>query len=98
MGYFFNIIIIFKGIKIYIKYVNYWEFVYVIFGKGKIEMVESGDVYELMLGIIYLFDQYDEYYLYGGENEDMVVVCVFILLFSGKEVYDENGVYLVDFD
>ena len=62
------------------------------------EMVESGDVYELTPGTIYLLDQHDEHYLYGGENEDMVVACAFTPPLSGKEVHDENGVYPADLD
>ena len=52
MGHSFNITTIFKGTKTHIKYANHWESVYVISGKGKIEMVESGDVYELTPGTI----------------------------------------------
>ena len=98
MGHSFNITTIFKGTKTHIKYANHWESVYVISGKGKIEMVESGDVYELTPGTIYLLDQHDEHYLYGGENEDMVVACAFTPPLSGKEVHDENGVYPADLD
>ena len=67
-------------------------------GKGKIEMVDSGDVHELTPGTIYLLDKHDEHYLYGGENEDMVVACAFTPPLSGKEVRDENGVYPADLD
>ncbi|QJX02887.1 ectoine synthase [Alcanivorax sp. IO_7] len=98
MGHSFNITTIFKGTKTHIKYANHWESVYVLSGKGKIEMVDSGDVYELTPGTIYLLDQHDEHYLYGGENEDMVVACAFTPPLSGKEVHDENGVYPADLD
>ncbi len=98
MGHSFNITTIFKGTKTHIKYANHWESVYVISGKGKIEMVDSGDVHELTPGTIYLLDKHDEHYLYGGENEDMVVACAFTPPLSGKEVHDENGVYPADLD
>ena len=64
MGHSFNITTIFKGTKTHIKYANHWESVYVISGKGKIEMVESGDVHELTPGTIYLLDQHDEHGYY----------------------------------
>ena len=97
MGHSFNITTIFKGTKTHIHYKNHWESVYVISGNGKIETLADGKVYDLKPGTIYLLDEHDEHYLYGGD-EDMVVACAFTPPLSGKEVHDEHGVYPADLD
>lgn len=97
MGHSFNITTIFKGTKTHIHYKNHWESVYVISGDGRIETVADGKIYALRPGTIYLLNEQDEHYLYGGE-EDMVVVCAFTPPLSGKEIHDANGVYPADID
>jgi len=69
----------------------------VISGNGKIETIADGKVYDLTPGTIYLLDEHDEHWLYGGD-EDMVVACAFTPPLSGKEVHDEHGVYPADLD
>ena len=97
MGHSFKIATIFKGTKTHIHYKNHWESVYVISGNGKIETIADGKVYDLTPGTIYLLDEHDEHWLYGGD-EDMVVACAFTPPLSGKEVHDEHGVYPADLD
>lgn len=97
MGHSFNITTIFKGTKTHIHYKNHWESVYVISGNGRIETLADGKSYPLQPGTIYLLNENDEHYLYGGD-EDMVVACAFTPPLSGKEVHDANGVYPADLD
>ena len=97
MGHSFNITTIFKGTKTHIHYQNHLETVYVMSGNGKVETISDGKVYDLKPGTVYLLNEHDEHYLYGGD-EDMVVACVFDPPLSGKEVHDENGVYPADLD
>ncbi len=68
-----------------------------ISGNDKIETIADGKVYDLLPGTIYLLDEHDEHWLYGGD-EDMVVACAFTPPLSGKEVHDEHGVYPADLD
>lgn len=98
MGHSFNITTIFKGTKTHIHYANHFESVYVLSGKGKVELIKTGEVIDLVPGMIYLLNEHDEHYLYGGENEDMVVACAFTPPLSGQEVHDENGIYPADLD
>lgn len=95
MGHSFNITTIFKGTKTHIHYKNHWESVYVISGNGRIETLQDGKSYPLQPGTIYLLNEHDEHYLYGGD-EDMVVACAFTPPLSGREVHDANGVYPAD--
>lgn len=95
MGHSFNITTIFKGTKTHIHYKNHWESVYVISGNGRIETLADGKSYALQPGTIYLLNEHDEHYLYGGD-EDMVVACAFTPPLSGKEVHDKDGVYPAD--
>lgn len=97
MGHSFNITTIFKGTKTHIHYKNHWESVYVISGSGRIETLADGKSYPLQPGTIYLLNEHDEHYLYGGD-EDMVVACAFTPPLSGKEVHDRDGVYPADLD
>ncbi len=97
MGFSFHITTIYANTETHIHYQNHLETVYVMSGNGKVETISDGKVYDLKPGTVYLLNEHDEHYLYGGD-EDMVVACVFDPPLSGKEVHDENGVYPADVD
>lgn len=95
MGYSFNITTIYKGGKTHIHYKNHLEAVYCISGNGRVETLADGKLHDIVPGTLYVLDQHDEHYLYGGD-EDMVVACVFNPPLTGREVHGADGAYAVD--
>ena len=74
-----------------IHYQNHLEAVYCIEGKGAVELVDSGDRYEIEAGTVYALDQHDRHLLIA--ETQMRMVCVFNPPLVGPEVHDKNGVY-----
>jgi L-ectoine synthase len=72
-------------------YANHVEAVFVVEGKGELLDKETGTVYELAPGSLYLLDGHERHQL--RPMTDMRAVCVFNPPVTGREVHDENGVY-----
>ena len=91
VGFSVNDTIIKAGTESYFWYKNHIEAVYCIEGEGEIEKVETGEVYPIKAGTIYVLDEHDKHYLRAKTH--MRMVCVFNPPLVGKETHDENGVY-----
>ena len=72
-------------------YANHLEAVYCVGGKGTVETVDDGQVYEITDGTIYVLDGHEKHVLRA--ESDMRMVCVFTPPLTGREVHDERGVY-----
>jgi L-ectoine synthase len=91
MGFSFHITTIYKGADFRMHYQNHLESVYCISGKGEIENLNDGKVYEIGPGTIYLLDQHDPHILRA--EEEMVMACAFNPPLNGKEVHNKEGAY-----
>jgi len=91
MGFSFHITTICKGADFRMHYQNHLESVYCISGKGEIENLNDGKVYEIGPGTIYLLDQHDPHVLRA--EEEMVMACAFNPPLNGKEVHNKEGAY-----
>lgn len=91
MGFSFHITTIYKGADFRMHYQNHLESVYCISGKGEIENLNDGKVYEIGPGTIYLLDQHDPHVLRA--EEEMVMACAFNPPLNGKEVHNKEGAY-----
>lgn len=91
MGFSLHDTIIRAGTTTPIHYQNHLEAVYCIEGKGRVELVDSGEVFEIEAGMVYALDKHDKHLL--SADVDMRMVCVFNPPVAGTEVHDENGVY-----
>jgi L-ectoine synthase len=91
VGFSVNDTIIKAGTESYFWYKNHIEAVYCIEGEGEIEKVDTGDVYQLKPGTIYVLDEHDKHYLRA--RTQMRMVCVFNPPLVGTETHDEEGVY-----
>ncbi|MCC9608976.1 ectoine synthase [Blastopirellula sp. JC732] len=91
MGFSLHDTIIKAGTTTKIHYQNHLEAVYCIEGKGKVELVDSGEVFEIEAGTVYALDQHDKHLL--SAEVDMRLVCVFNPPIAGTEKHDENGVF-----
>lgn len=97
MGFSFHDTLIHAGTETYIWYANHLEAVYCIEGEGEIELVDTGEKFQLRPGTLYALNGHEKHYLRATKT--MRMICAFNPPITGKEVHDENGVYpLVDDD
>lgn len=91
MGFSFHITTIFKGAEISMHYKNHLESVYCMSGEGEVESLETGEVFQIAPGTLYILDQHDRHILRA--REEMKMACVFNPPLNGKEVHDSTGAY-----
>lgn len=72
-------------------YANHVEAVFVVEGEGEITNTDTGEVFPLRPGTLYLLDNHDKHQV--RPRTDIRTVCVFNPPVTGREVHDENGVY-----
>ncbi|RVW00322.1 ectoine synthase [Rhodococcus xishaensis] len=72
-------------------YANHVEAVWLVEGEGTLTDLETGQVYELGPGSMYLLDGHERHRL--EPRTQMRMLCVFNPPVTGQEVHDENGVY-----
>ncbi|GAA0432541.1 ectoine synthase [Lentibacillus halophilus] len=91
VGFSLNDTIIGAGTDNYFWYKNHIEAVYCIEGEGTIEKLETGDVYDIKPGTMYLLDEHDKHRLQA--RTQMRMVCVFNPPLVGTETHNEEGYY-----
>lgn len=91
MGFSLHDTTIHAGTTTEIHYQNHLEAVYCVQGKGRITVIETGEVFEVEDGTVYALDGNERHLLTA--DSDMRMVCVFNPALVGPEVHDENGVY-----
>ncbi|MFC4024373.1 ectoine synthase [Oceanobacillus longus] len=91
VGFSLNDTIIKAGTESYFWYKNHIEAVYCIEGEGEIESVETGEVWSLKPGSMYLLDNHDKHKLRA--ESQMRMVCVFNPPLVGTETHNEEGYY-----
>ncbi|HLR61376.1 MAG TPA: ectoine synthase [Lentibacillus sp.] len=91
VGFSMNDTIIKAGTENYFWYKNHIEAVYCIEGEGTIEKVDTGDVYDIKAGTMYLLDEHDKHILRA--KTQMRMVCVFNPPLVGRETHNEEGYY-----
>lgn len=91
MGFSLHDTTILAGTETRMCYRNHLEAVYCVGGKGSIEVVETGEVFQIRDGTMYALDKHDEHVL-RAETE-LRMVCVFNPPVTGNEVHDETGAY-----
>jgi L-ectoine synthase len=91
MGFSLHDTVLHAGTETYIWYANHVEAVYCVDGEGEIELVETGEVFQIQPGMMYALDGHEKHHLRA--KTDLRVVCVFNPALTGKEVHDEQGTY-----
>lgn len=91
VGFSLNDTIIKAGTESYFWYKNHIEAVYCIEGEGEIEKVETGEVWQIKPGTMYLLNEHDKHKLRA--RTQMRMVCVFNPPLVGKETHNEEGYY-----
>ncbi|MBA2939798.1 ectoine synthase [Paenibacillus sp. CGMCC 1.16610] len=79
------------GTETEIWYQHHIEAVYCIQGEGEIELAESGDIYQINAGTLYVLNGHEKHFLRG--KTEMRMICVFNPPTTGREVHDAQGAY-----
>lgn len=91
MGFSLHDTVLHAGSETYIWYANHVEAVYCVEGEGEIELVNSGEVFQIRPGTMYALDGHEKHHLRA--KSDLRVVCVFSPALTGRELHDEQGTY-----
>jgi len=91
VGFSLNDTIIKAGTESYFWYKNHIEAVYCIEGEGEIEKVQTGEVWQIKPGTMYLLNEHDKHKLRA--RTQLRMVCVFNPPLVGKETHNEEGYY-----
>ena len=93
MGFSLHDTVIHAGTTTEIHYQNHLEAVYCIEGKGAVQLIDSGERFDIEAGTVYALDEHDRHLLIA--ETEMRMVCVFNPALVGPEVHDADGVYPV---
>ena len=91
MGFSLHDTLIHAGTETFIWYKYHLEAVYCIEGRGEIEDLETGKVYAISEGTLYLLNHHERHYLRAFETLRMI--CVFNPPLVGSEVHTDEGFY-----
>lgn len=91
MGFSLHDTLIHAGTTTEIHYQNHLEAVYCVAGKGRVRVVDTGEVHEIESGTMYALDGREKHLLIA--DTPMRMICVFNPPLVGPETHDENGVY-----
>lgn len=78
-------------IGIEIQHKNHIEAVYVLEGRGEVELLDTGEVFKLYPGVFYAFDKHERH-TYRLETE-VKAIAIFNPPLVGDEVNQEDGSY-----
>jgi L-ectoine synthase len=93
MGFSFHDTTIFAGTKTLIWYKHHLEAVYCVGGEGELEVIETGEIFNIRDGVMYALNNHERHYLRAFS--DLRLICVFNPPLTGKEIHDKDGVYPV---
>lgn len=91
VGFSFHDTVIYAGTESKFWYANHIEAVYCVGGEGELVNEETGDVYPITDGTLYLLDKHEKHTVKA--KTDLRMACTFNPPVTGREVHDENGVY-----
>jgi L-ectoine synthase len=91
VGFSFHDTVLYAGTVTDMWYKNHVEAVYCIEGEAVLTDKETGQMYEIKPGTMYLLDAHDRHRL--EVKKDLRVVCVFNPPCTGQETHDEEGAY-----
>ena len=91
MGFSFHITTLEAGSEHQFQYLNHFESVYCISGKGSITDLATGETHAIRPGIMYALDKHDRHILRA--EEELVMACCFNPPVTGTEVHRADGSY-----
>lgn len=91
MGFSVHDTIIRAGTSTEMCYRSHLEAVYCIEGQGTVEVLASGETFDIEAGALYALNLHDRHVLTA--KSEMRMVCVFNPALVGNEVHDDRGAY-----
>jgi L-ectoine synthase len=91
VGFSLHDTVLYAGTVTDMWYKNHIEAVYCIEGEATLTDKETGTVYPITPGTMYLLNKHDRHRL--EVQKDLRVVCVFNPPCTGQETHDEEGAY-----
>lgn len=91
MGFSFHDTLIHAGTETYIHYANHLEAVYCVSGEGEIELIETGETFQIRDGTMYALNGHEKHKLRA--TKELRLICVFNPPLTGREDHDASGVY-----
>ncbi|MDH5710904.1 MAG: ectoine synthase [Gammaproteobacteria bacterium] len=91
MGFSFHITTIYQGADFQMHYQNHLESVYCMSGNGEVENLNTGEVFPIKPGTIYILDKHDRHILRAFT--EMKMACVFNPPLTGSEIHNSYGSY-----
>ncbi len=92
LGYSFHDTVVRQGTSQHMQYKNHIEVNYCIEGEGEVEEVETGRVWPVGPGTMYVLDRHDAHILRATKS-DLRFICIFTPALTGRETRDEDGSY-----
>lgn len=96
MGFSFHITTIYQGADFKMHYQNHLESVYCMSGEGEVESLDTGEIFPVKPGTIYILDNHDRHILRAFK--EMKMACVFNPPVTGNEVHNSEGSYEIEHD
>ena len=96
MGFSFHITTIYQGADFKMHYQNHLESVYCMSGEGEVESLDTGEIFPVKPGTIYILDNHDRHILRAFK--EMKMACVFNPPVTGNEVHNSEGSYEIESD
>ncbi len=91
VGFSFHDTVLYAGTESSFWYANHIESVYCVGGEGELVNDETGEVFPITDGTLYLLDGHEKHTVRA--KTDLRMACTFNPPVTGREVHDENGVY-----
>ncbi len=91
LGYSFHDTLIRAGSIQHLHYKNHIETNYCFEGRGEVENAQTGEIWPLAPGAMYVLDNHDPHILRA--ETDMRLICIFTPALTGQEKHDEDGSY-----
>lgn len=91
VGYSLHDTVVKAGSTQRLEYKNHIEANYCIAGTGEVEDEETGEVWPLSPGAMYLLDQHDVHIIRA--TTDLRFICIFTPALTGQEIHDADGSY-----
>lgn len=92
LGYSLHDTVVVEGHTLDLEYKNHVETNYCIAGEGTVKNVDTGEIFPLSAGTVYVLDK-NERHILTATNGDLRLVCVFTPALSGEETHDADGGY-----
>lgn len=91
LGYSFHDTVVKAGSTQRLHYKNHVEANYCIEGEGEVENAETGEVWPLAPGTMYVLDNHDPHIIRA--TTDLRFICIFTPALTGQEMHDKDGSY-----